>query len=99
MYRRLSRPIRRYTDYSFDKIDRSTYIIQIVFFIDTGNPIGDANKKYTTEIICKSKKKFEETERRIHRKIVDTRKRLEKACIGIGATPKNVALIVREKMR
>ena len=98
-FRKLANPVKRYTDYSIEEMGDNKYAIKIIYFIDTGNTIADADKKYTQDIICNSEEKFKAEELRIEKNIVKTRKRLEKAFIEIGASPKNTALMVREKMR
>ena len=98
MIRKLQKPTERYIRYFARRAENGRYQIKIVYFIDKGNPIADIDAQREKTIYCEPKD-LATMESRINRKIDKTQEYLEKAYYNIGASEKNVIILVNEKMR
>ena len=98
MLRKLQKPISRYIRYYTRRADNGRYQIKIIYFIDTGNPISDSNVRREKTILC-DERNLQTLESKIERNISKTQKRIEKAFYDIGALPRNVFLLMNERMK
>ena len=98
MFRKLQKPTERYIRYFARRADNGRYQIRIIYCIDKGNLITDIEVQYEKTIYCDTRD-LGTMEARIQKKIDKTQECLEKAFYGIGASEKNVLMLVNEKMR
>lgn len=98
MVKKSQKPTERYIRYFVRRAENGRYQIKIIYFIDNGNPITDIDGQREKTIYCDARDLLT-METRIRNKIDKTQERLEKAFYGIGASEKNVFILVNEKMR
>ena len=98
MSRKIQKPTERYIRYFARRAENGRYQIKIIYFIDRGNPITDIDGQYEKTIYCEHRD-LATIEARIDKKIDKTQECLEKAFYDIGASLKNVMMLVNEKMR
>ena len=98
MIRKLQKPIKRYIRYFTRRAENGRYQIKIIYFIDNGNPITDIDAQQEKTIFCDARD-LATIEARINKKIDKTQECLERAFYNIGASFKNIYMLVNEKMR